>query len=500
MHILNILGCRTYFALRMLLPAAIALIFAGVAQDSSAQSQHSSSLNLGGSEAPIHRKVSLGLNKSIIVELPEDVRDVMVSNPAIVNAVIHSSRRAYIMGNAQGQSNIFFFKDGGKQMVTLEVDVKRDVAPLAELFDYYLPDARIKARMVGENILLSGNVANPSDANRARDIAARFAGDPELILNMIAVGSSEQVMLKVQVAEINRAMVKRLGFNLSASNSNSIAFGVATNHGFEVSNGTGVNSGVAGNIGSDGGACSASSNIIGTVSSPAPWNIANSAISCLSAKIEAFERNGLLRTLAQPNLTAISGETASFLAGGEFPIPAGWRDGVLQVEYKPFGVGLSFTPLVLSGGRISLRVNTEVSEVSSESSVSLGVVTIPGLSVRRANTVVEIPSGGSLVIGGLLSEDVRQSIDKTPGLKKLPILGKLFQSQDYLKSETELVVIITPYLVRAVNKDKLARPDDGFSPEADNKRFLMGRLNRVYGEAMGDLPGTFKNDIGFYVD
>ena len=209
----------------------------------------------------------------------------------------------------------------------------------------------------------------------------------------------------------------------------------------------------------------------------------------------------MLRLLARPNLTAVSGETANFLAGGEFPIPSGWDDGTIAVEYKPFGVGLSFTPVVMSAGRISLRISTEVSELTTEGAVTLASISIPALKVRRANTTVELPSGGSLVIGGLLSEDLRQNIDGTPGLKNIPILGKLFSSQDFLKRESELVVIVTPYLVNGVNRKKLARPTDGFSPASDRRRLFMNTLNRVYGYRPDAIPrGSYKGEYGYIVD
>jgi len=199
-------------------------------------------------------------------------------------------------------------------------------------------------------------------------------------------------------------------------------------------------------------------------------------------------------------LTAISGETASFLAGGEFPIPVSDDDGKISVDWKPFGVGLSFTPMVMSEGRIGMRISTEVSELSNDGAVSVGTINIQGLKVRRANTTVELPSGGSFVLAGLISDDTRQNLDGLPGLKKLPILGSLFRSRDFRKKETELVIIVTPYMVKHTTRNKLAQPDDGFAPASDQKSVFMGQLNQVYGRRDEMPTGDYKGNVGFIID
>jgi pilus assembly protein CpaC len=207
-----------------------------------------------------------------------------------------------------------------------------------------------------------------------------------------------------------------------------------------------------------------------------------------------------MRTLAEPQLTAISGETASFLAGGEFPIPVAQDKDTISVQWKPFGVGLSFTPVVLDAGRISMKIATEVSEISSEGAITLDTISIPSLSVRRASTTVEMPSGGSLVMAGLLSDNINQNIDGVPGLKNIPILGALFRSKDYRKRETELVIIVTPFVVRPTARVALARPDDGYMPDAEIDGALIGRLNRVYGNPAEPPAGRFQGDIGFIIE
>ena len=220
----------------------------------------------------------------------------------------------------------------------------------------------------------------------------------------------------------------------------------------------------------------------------------------LAAALRAMERDGLVRTLAEPNLTAVSGETAKFLAGGEYPIPVVDSNGKLSVTFKEFGVGLAFTPVVLSEGRISLKIETEVSELTDAGAVTLTSITIPALKKRQAKSTVELPSGGSLALAGLISEDTRQNIDGFPGLKDVPVLGTLFRSRDFTKKETELVVIVTPYIVRPTARQNLARPDDGLAPASDLKANFLGHLNRVYGRGRELPPGDLKGDYGFIVE
>jgi pilus assembly protein CpaC len=216
--------------------------------------------------------------------------------------------------------------------------------------------------------------------------------------------------------------------------------------------------------------------------------------------LRALERDGLVRTLAEPNLTAVSGEAANFLAGGEFPIPVVDSDGKLTVMFKKFGVGLAFTPVVLSEGRISLKIDTEVSELTQDGAVVLSGFSIPALKTRTARSTVELPSGGSLAVAGLLSDQTRQNIDGFPGLKDVPVLGTLFRSRDYIKQETELVVIVTPYVVRPTARQNLARPDDGLAPASDLKANFLGHLNRIYGKGREMPTGGLKGEYGFIVE
>ncbi|MGH1351205.1 MAG: type II and III secretion system protein family protein [Methyloligellaceae bacterium] len=447
---------------------------------------------------PVHKSVVIGLNKSLMIELPRDVRDVLVSSPKMLDAVMHTSRRAYIIGLATGQANAFIFDKNGKQLLSLDIRVEKDLAGLVEMFSRIIPGSNIQAEMVNENIILTGSVANPMQATRARDIAARFVADKEKVLNMISVTAKEQVMLNVVVAEMSRDIIKRFGVNWnSLSGSGMGPIGAATNNNFPNTSATGNNSFLTGVLGANPGQCN-SPNSSG--SAIVPTSLAVPFINCLAMTVEAFERDGLLRTLAKPNLTAISGESAKFLAGGEFPVPVSEDSGQISIQWKPFGVGLSFTPIVMSEKRISLKVSSEVSELSAEGAVETASFSISALKVRRAETTVELPSGGSFVIAGLLSDETKQNLDGVPGLKNLPVLGTLFRSRDFKKKETELVIIVTPYIVRTASKKKLARPDGGFAPADDRQAIFFGQLNRVYGRPEAVLPlGSYRGDYGFIV-
>jgi len=430
------------------------------------------------------RSIVLGLNKAAIVELPVAARDVLVSNPAIVDAVVRTNKRTYLIGLAVGQTNAFFFNENGQQILNLEIRVARDLSGLRDSLRQYFPGARIDVESINDHVVLSGMVSSASEASKAQDLAARYIGvDKDNVLNMLGIEGKEQVMLKVTVAEMQRSVIKQLGVDLSsAADFGDFALRLATSNSFSLQGQS------IGGLSTDGtGFTSGNDSIEGA--------------------LRALERDGILRTLAEPNLTAISGESAKFLAGGEFPVPTSRdRDGNVQIEFKPFGVGLNFTPVVLSEGRISLKISTEVSELSSDGAFVFqgsdgSGVTVPALKVRRAETTLELPSGGSLVMAGLLSDSTRQNIDGVPGAKDVPVLGQLFRSRDYQKNETELVVIVTPYLVDPTSRKNLVLPTDGYAPASDMDTILMGKLNATYG-ARGAAPSkeTLQGPVGFVVD
>ena len=422
------------------------------------------------------RFIPLGIGKSVAIDLPADIKDVLVADPKIANAVIRSSRRVYMIGVTVGQTNIFFFDADGKQIAGFDIAVTRDLNGVRGALKQAMPDADIRIEGVGDGIMLSGSSASAAESQQAYDLASRLVGDGTKVVNGIAVRGRDQVMLKVTIAEVQRQIIKQLGINLSGSAGYGSAVVNFNNTNPFPINGT-PNSGIP--------------NIGGTFKS-------------VTANLQAMEQSGVIRILAEPTLTAISGETANFLAGGSFPYPTppSTAGGAPGFAFQNFGVGLVFTPVVLSEGRISLKVSTEVSELSPENSVTMAGTTIPGLRVRRAETTVEISSGGSLALAGMIQEETKQTISGFPGLMQLPVLGTLFKSRDYQNNQTELMVLVTPYIVRAVAQKELSRPDDGFADPNDQSTVLLGRLNRIYGAAgkTAPPPSEYRGKYGFILD
>lgn len=438
---------------------------------------------------PISRKVTIGLDKSTLVEVPADLQNVLVSNPDVLDAVVQTSRQVYLLAKAVGEANAFFIGPDGQKILLLEVSVTRDLTALQDSMQRLLPGSKIKVEMMGDTVVLSGSVMNPVDSNRASDLAAKFVKKKDAVVNMLSTDAKEQVMLKVQVAEMQRNGLRRIGVDLPASllKAGNFTFAQVIQNEFPITNAL-VPTALAG--------------------LPNPGVVAGSAIQprwesggqSVTALIQMLEREGVFKTLAEPTLTAISGETAKFLAGGEFPVPIALEDNKITVEWKPFGVNVSFKPVVLGEGRISLTIMAEVSEISSEGAVTLRDISLPGLKKRRAETTLEMPSGGTLAMAGLLSDDVRQSVEGVPGLKNLPVLGALFRSNDYMKRETELVILVTPYLATHAQASEMARPTDGYAPSSELRELFMGHINRVYGP--GDDPANhrYNGDYGYVIE
>jgi len=432
--------------------------------------------------------LALGIGKSVVIDLPRDIKDVLVADPKIANAVVRSAKRAYIIGAAIGQTNIVFFDSEGQQIAAYDIAVKRDLNGVRAALRQTMPNSDIQVEGLGDGVILTGTAANPIDAQQAGELAARLAGGADKVVNSIVVRGRDQVMLKVTVAEVSRTIIKQLGIDLSAN----------LNYGTAVVNFNNANPFTANN------APLVPTNALTTSFGSAP---------SVQATIRAMESAGVVRTLAEPNLTAISGESATFISGGEFPIPTGvtcqtTTSGVIgqcvqTVSFKKFGISLNFTPVVLTEGRISLRVMTEVSEVSAENALTGGAggTTIPSIKTRRAETTLEIPSGGSMAMAGLIQDQTKQAINGLPGLSQIPVLGTLFRSRDYVNKQTELMVLVTPYVVRAVAQKDLSRPDDGFASASDPQSDLLGNINRIYGtpgriEPVRNYRGTY----GFITD
>jgi pilus assembly protein CpaC len=509
-----------------------------------AEQQHRSYLRIGASANA--KQIKLGLNKATIIELPRPAREIVVPNPEKLDAVLQTATRAHLIGKQVGEANVLFIDKDGKQIATLDITIERDLSGLSGLLTRLLPGSNITVETVGERTVLTGNVTNPIDAPRACEIVTSFLGkidkeqgssasatgggsaitinsstsassgrsasgegaktcDPRNVINLLTVEGREQVLLKVSVVEMERNILKQFGVDLNALiNSGNFAFAALSALPFPINvQGRGLLEPFLTNQG-----LAFSPDVAPTLFDPAVANTSGGGVqwqsggSRVQSVLRALEQDGLLHTLAEPNLTAISGETANFLAGGEFPIPVAQQLGTISVEFKKFGIGLAFTPVVMSEGRISLKVSTEVSELSNQGAVILTNIAIPALKVRRAETTVELPSGGSLVMAGLLSDQSKQALSGYPGLKNLPVLGTLFRSRDFLKNETELVVLVTPYVVKPVARSQLAQPDDGFGWASDlNTDFLLGQMNRVYGRHPERAPvGRFDGDVGFIVE
>lgn len=446
-----------------------------------------------GTRFPIQRRVTIGLDKSLLIELPVDLQNVLVSNPEVVDAVVQTSRQVYLLGKDAGEANAFFMGPDGQKVMFLEIVVARDLAALSDSLNRLLPGAHVKAESVGDNVVLTGSVINPVDANRAAELAARYVKKKDGVVNMLSVAAKEQVLLRVQVAEMQRDAIRRLGVNIpgAIASGGNVTFTKVLQNAFPVTSGI-----VPGAIATAIGAVPQAS-----AGAAAQLTVGSNANN-VTMLVQALERAGLVKTLAEPNLTAISGETAKFLAGGEFPVPIATQDRQISVTWKTFGVNVQFKPVVMTEGRISLNISAEVSELTSDGAVVVSEISIPALKVRRAETTLELPSGGTLAMAGLLSDDTRQSVEGMPGLKNLPVLGALFRSNDYRRRESELVILVTPYLATHAPKSEFARPDGGFAPSSTLQELFLGHINRIYGRRHdgGSIKDGYQGDYGFIVD
>ncbi|HEX5279230.1 MAG TPA: type II and III secretion system protein family protein [Micropepsaceae bacterium] len=482
------------------------------------------------------QRVVLALNQAVVIELDRDVRDVVVANPKIADAVIRTPRRIFLMSLQVGQTNALFLDTQGVQIANLQISVGSEVGDLNRQIAQQLPGSRIRATALGSNIVLSGTAGSVQDAAKAQAMAQQFAaGAPSStgatggagggaaagggpagagaagaagagggnVINNIAIDQRQQVLIEVRVSEMSRAISKQLGINgLAVGTAGGMPVALLTDNQFSLTG-------------------RALSNMLASIGNPNIPPCLTAGVACPSQAagvLQAMEQVGLVHTLAEPNLTAVSGESARFLAGGEFPVPAS-RDnqGNITVDYKQFGVGLAFTPVVLSAGRISLQISTEVSELTNTGAFTLNSgtstsnnngttttttspgLTLPALSVRRAETTVELPSGGSIAIGGLIQQQTKQNLNGLPGVKDLPVLGALFRSRDFQNNETELVVMVTAYLVKPAAPKMLAGPDDGFAAPSDLETTLLGRLNAVHGIDARPVTALDSKSLGYVI-
>ncbi|MGH6718801.1 MAG: type II and III secretion system protein family protein [Alphaproteobacteria bacterium] len=420
--------------------------------------------------------IKLPVHKSRVVRLTSDVRDVMVSNAAVADVIMKTPRLAYVVGNSVGYTNVVFIDADGEKIAGLDLDVELDVGSIERALAVAAPNEDITVTTANTNIILTGVVSTPEVSENARLVARRFVAVDEAVVNLLGTRNKSQVLLKVRVSEMNRQVLKQFGFDLSARVRTGNTTFTLFNDTPAALAGAAALSGVTFLQGGD------------------------AVFQQLSAIFDNLERDGLVKTLAEPSVTAISGEAARILVGGEFPIPVAQTADTITIEFKEFGIALNFTPVVLSENSISLQVQTEVSQLSAAGAITLSSITVPALSVRRASTTVNLPSGGSLVIAGLLQNDIRNSVDGFPGLKDIPVLGALFRSVDFQRDETELVITVTPYLVRPIGENALSLPTDGFAPASDVDLYFLGRLHGTYAPSETHGAAGYQGPIGYILE
>ncbi|MBL8648362.1 MAG: type II and III secretion system protein family protein [Sphingosinicella sp.] len=404
--------------------------------------------------------LNVGVNKGTLIRLERSMSDVFVANQKIADVQVRSDRLLYVYGVGAGETTIYATDGAGRIVYSANVRVAQNIDQIRTMLGLAMPGAAITVNSMNGMTLLTGTVANPEEVEEATRLVKTFVGEGQAIINKLQTATPAQVNLRVKFAEVSRSLVKELGVNLtSVDTTGGFLFGIGRGRGtgaWSLDTNTNIwtltqNSG---------------STTIGGVTDIFGLDV--------GAAIDALEQDGLVSLLAEPNLTALSGETASFLAGGEFPIAVSDGNGGISVEFKEYGVGIAFTPTVLDGGRISLRVRPEVSELSEAGAIRLDNISIPALTTRRAETSIELGSGQSFMIAGLLRNRVGTTQEKTPLLGNLPILGALFKSDRFARDESELVIVVTPYLVKPTNT-RLTLPTDGLAIPNDAERWLLGK-------------------------
>ena len=459
-----------------------------------------------GVERPTN-EVKLSIGEGELITLPSAATDVWISNPNVADVYVRSARQLNLFGKDTGEATVFATAADGHVVYAASVRVSQNLTSIDRMMKLAMPDADVRITTVGQIAVLTGTVATPDDIAQAQSLAASLlnpgvdvsAPGAQLkivVINRLKTATPLQVQLHVKIAEVSRSFVKNISSNIATKDTTGgFSFGVGSGRSpgavtpadlatyptadIALPNGQGVIHGAydpsTGQFVNPRG--SSIAEIAKSATTFTTLGLAGRlfGLDILQA-IDLGERNGQVSTLAEPNLTALSGETSSFLAGGEFPIPVSQGLGAVSIEYKQYGISLAYTPTVLSDGRISLRVRPEVSQLTSSGAVQLNGTTIPALSTRRAETTVELGSGQSMMIAGLLQNDHNNSIEQTPGLGNIPIVGSLFRSNGFQRNETELVIVITPYLVKPVNANDIVLPTDGYKAPTDLGRVLLGEL------------------------
>ncbi len=452
-------------------------------------------------EAPA-RVINMSVGSGQLIRLPRAMTGMFVADDKIADVQVKGPSALYLFAKMPGTTSVYATDKSGTVIWSTDVRVGNNLTAVGGMLRLAMPDADITATPVSGMVLLTGTVATPRDIEEAEHLTTAFAGGVQ-VLNRLRTATPLQVNLQVKIAEVSRDLIKTLGVNLlTRDQTGGFKFGIAQGHDFGSIGNADISKLPIVQVPTQYGSVGipfnpATGKFVDVLHPGTAYDLSKLGqgagktsialaghlfgLDILSA-IDAAETDGLVTTLAEPNLTALSGETASFLAGGEIPIPIAQGLGQVSVEYKQYGVSLAFTPTVLSDGRISLRVRPEVSQLSAAGTVTLGGFTIPGITTRRAETTVELGSGQSFMIGGLLNNNTANSTDKVPGIGALPVIGALFRSNSFRRQQTELIIVVTPYLVRPVDASQIKLPTDGYKAPGDAERWLLG--------------STFKGDSG----
>ena len=462
--------------------------------------------------------IVLSIGRGELISVPGNMADVFIADDKIADVQVKSQRQLYLFGKAGGETTVYASNAAGDIVWSANVRVGNNIGSVDQMLALAMPEAKISVATMGTNtVLLTGTIAAPEDAAEAERLVQAFVGEEANVISRLKMATPLQVNLQVRFAEVSRSLIREIGGNLATFDytRSNFRFGIGTGReltsgGYSLNGPLGVGRGITnpgriapkldylGNpvLDENGSVVTEIINGPGVRSVERGASLAGLYRGLLGldilATLDVGEQNGLVTTLSQPNLTALSGETAEFLAGGEFPIPISQGLGTTAIEYRKFGVSLAYTPTVLSNGRISIRVRPEVSELSAQGAVTLNGFQVPALTIRRAETTIELGSGQSFMIAGLMSNNAQSTIDKAPGAGDIPILGNLFRSRSFRKGETELVIVVTPYLVNPVNDGDIRLPTDGFKASGEFES-LLGFQSHA-GESGAERPKPTAQD------